>query len=198
MDTFFVLFPKAVGAARPTNDQQSERPDYFFCTVEYLLHMICRYQQAGEWTRKQVEMGSCGILDMCSLQEYNRRRGGEGRDECFAGRTTSNEQLRRASKAGQQGERERDEGEFPIWVSLSFGREEQIRVTSGHPEPGRERYSTKMPVRSTHWSIHGRGRRPPPKWSLAPTGPPPSFPPTPNSLSRSKLSTACTALLRGQ
>lgn len=75
MDTFFVLFPKAVGVARPTNDQQSERPVFFFCTVGYLLHMICRYQQAGEWTRKQVEMGSCGILDMCSLQEYSGRGG---------------------------------------------------------------------------------------------------------------------------
>lgn len=175
MDTFFVLFPKAVAVARPTNDQQSERPVFFFCTVGYLLHMICRYQQAGEWTRKQVEMGSCGILDMCSLQEYSRRGGErEGTNALLDEQRAMNNYAGQAKQGSRERGKEMRANSLFGSASALEGRNRFGSRQSGHPS--RERYSTKMSVRSTHWSIHGRGRRPPPKWPLAPAGPP-SFPP---------------------
>lgn len=101
-----------------------------------------------------------------------RGKAREGKGACSAGRTTSDERRRRASRAA---------GRETYLVSLSFGREEQLRVTSGNPGS-----DTRCPSDRPHWSMvtvgggHSVGQRP--RIVLPPS--PPS--PTPRSPSRSK------------
>lgn len=98
------------------------------------------------------KLGQGGNLDICFVSfkstgeegEETKGRPGKGKErkEGFVLCWTVEEQL-----TTTQGERDR-EGRLPYLVSLSFGREEQLRVTSftqvAIPD---------VPVRSTHWSM---------------------------------------------
>lgn len=118
VDTFFCFVSRG-SVARPTHNQRPGRP-VSFCTMVYLLHMNCRYQQAGEWTRSWVEMGRGGILDICSLQEYSRGGGGEGREDCVPCWTNGKRRTTTQGSRAAGREEERKGREFPIWSASAL------------------------------------------------------------------------------
>lgn len=108
VDTFLFLFPRAGGVARPTHNEQSERPLLLYGDV-FAAYDFVDTNKLENGQENWNEMGRGGNLDICfpsrAQEEERKGKGREGKGLCLAGRATSDERRRRA--AAQQGEKER-------------------------------------------------------------------------------------------